>query len=161
MDNSIVKTDETNNLFSGLPNEIMDSISAAKRRMVLLYITGAYTQQRIAEIIGVSKTTIHNWLLEPAVQTVISVIQEKEFEQIQSSLSALKHKAVQTMCDLMDSNMDTVRYQAAKDILDRGGHKASQQIKVEKTVTTREEQLKDLMSSTLVDVEEFETIDGR
>lgn len=152
-------TDETNIVFSGLPNEIMETVSAAKRRMILLYITGSYTQKRIAEIIGVTETTIHNWLLDPAVQAIIKEIQAKEFEQIQSSLSALKFKAVQTMSDLMESNMDTVKYQAAKDILDRGGHKASQQIKVEKTVTTREEQLKDLMATTLVDVEEFETID--
>ena len=63
----------------------------------------------------------------------------------------MKNKAVSTLYELLDSTMDTVRYQAAKDILDRGGHKAQQSIKVDKTVTTREEQLKSLIDMTISD----------
>lgn len=53
------------------------------------------------------------------------------------------------MEDLLDSNMDNVRFQAAKDILDRGGLKAQQSIKVDKTVTNLEQQLADLAEYTI------------
>ena len=117
----------------------------------MLYLTGQYTQKKIAEIVGVSNTTIREWLLDPSVQAVVKEIQSREFVKINNDLNALKNKAVSTLYELLDSTMDTVRYQAAKDILDRGGHKAQQSIKVDKTVTTREEQLKSLIDMTISD----------
>lgn len=138
-------------LFSGLPSELVESLTPAKIRMIMLYLTGQYTQKKIAEIVGVSNTTIREWLLDPSVQAVIKEIQSREFVKINNDLNALKNKAVSTLYELLDSTMDTVRYQAAKDILDRGGHKAQQSIKVDKTVTTREEQLKSLIDMTISD----------
>lgn len=138
-------------LFSGLPSELVESLTPAKIRMIMLYLTGQYTQKKIAEIVGVSNTTVREWLLDPSVQAVIKEIQSREFVKINNDLNALKNKAVSTLYELLDSTMDTVRYQAAKDILDRGGHKAQQSIKVDKTVTTREEQLKSLIDMTISD----------
>lgn len=151
---------EDTNIFSGLPAEITDSLTPAKMRMIMLYLTGQYTQKKIADIVGVSVTTIREWLLDENIQTVVKQIQQKEFVKINNDLNALKNKAVSTLYELLDSTMDTVRYQAAKDILDRGGHKAQQSIKVNKTVTTREEQLKDLINMTMgtgdvIDVEDY------
>ena len=48
------------------------------------------------------------------------------------------------MDDLLDSPIDQVRYNASKDILDRTGHKPMQSIKVDKTVTNIEQQLRNL-----------------
>lgn len=138
-------------LFSGLPSELVESLTPAKIRMIMLYLTGQYTQKKIAEIVGVSNTTVREWLLDSSVQAVIKEIQSREFVKINNDLNALKNKAVSTLYELLDSTMDTVRYQAAKDILDRGGHKAQQSIKVDKTVTTREEQLKSLIDMTISD----------
>ena len=138
-------------LFSGLPSELVESLTPAKIRMIMLYLTGQYTQKKIAEIVGVSNTTVREWLLDPSVQAVIKEIQSREFVKINNDLNALKNKAVSTLYELLDSTMDTVRNQAAKDILDRGGHKAQQSIKVDKTVTTREEQLKSLIDMTISD----------
>ena len=138
-------------LFSGLPSELVESLTPAKIRMIMLYLTGQYTQKKIAEIVGVSNTTIREWLLDPSIQAVVKEIQSREFVKINNDLNALKNKAVSTLYELLDSTMDTVRYQAAKDILDRGGHKAQQSIKVDKTVTTREEQLKSLIDMTISD----------
>lgn len=138
-------------LFSGLPSELVESLTPAKIRMIMLYLTGQYTQKKIAEIVGVSNTTVREWLLDPSVQAVVKEIQSREFVKINNDLNALKNKAVSTLYELLDSTMDTVRYQAAKDILDRGGHKAQQSIKVDKTVTTREEQLKSLIDMTISD----------
>lgn len=126
-------------IFSGLT-----PLPPAKSRLVLMYLTGRYSQKKMGEIIGVSANTISAWLMQPEVQEMIGEIQKREFNIIESSLKTMRLKAVDTMGDLMESPMDGVRFQAAKDVLDRTGHKPVQQVKVEKTVTTIEEKLKSL-----------------
>ena len=93
--------DEKNNkavaeesLFSGLPSELVESLTPAKIRMIMLYLTGQYTQKKIAEIVGVSNTTVREWLLDPSVQAVVKEIQSREFVKINNDLNALKNKAV-------------------------------------------------------------------
>ena len=136
-------------IFSGLPEEIMLKLTPAKMQLVNLYLTGNYSQQRIATILGISPTTVRSWLLDENIQSVIKELQSRELALIQSNLNVLRYKAIDTMEDLLDSNMDNVRFQAAKDILDRGGLKAQQSIKVDKTVTNLEQQLADLAEYTI------------
>lgn len=148
-DNKIVSlnTDETpeqESLFSGLPQEVVDKLTPAKMRMISMYLTGMYSQGHIAKVIGVSANTIRAWLMSDEVQTLISIMQEKEFNLIESRLKSMRYKALDTMDDLLDSPIDQVRYNASKDILDRTGHKPQQTIKVDKTVTNIEQQLKQL-----------------
>ena len=146
-DNKIVSTNETpeqESLFSGLPQEIVDKLTPAKMRMISMYLTGMYSQGHIAKVIGVSANTIRAWLMSDEVQTLISIMQEKEFNLIESRLKSMRYKALDTMDDLLDSPIDQVRYNASKDILDRTGHKPQQTIKVDKTVTNIEQQLKQL-----------------
>jgi len=131
----------TESLFSGLPQELMQTLTPAKVRMIMLWLTGQYTQRKIAQIIGISEDTVRVWLLDPAVQAVTKELQSREFAMIDSNLKALSNKALQTMNDLLESNMDNVRFQAAKDLLDRAGHKPQQSIKVDKTVTNLEQTL--------------------
>lgn len=143
-------------LFSGLPEEIMQTLTPAKVRMILLHLTGQYNQVKIAKIIGVSDNTIRSWLVDPNVQLVVKELQAREFAVVDSTLKAMRYKALSTMDELLESDMDNVRYQAAKDVLDRGGHKAQQNIKVEKTVTSVEQQLASLVDFT---IDESEVID--
>lgn len=146
-DNKIISTNETpeqESLFSGLPQEVVDKLTPAKMRMISMYLTGLYSQGHIAKVIGVSANTIRAWLMSDEVQTLISIMQEKEFNLIESRLKSMRYKALDTMDDLLDSPIDQVRYNASKDILDRTGHKPQQTIKVDKTVTNIEQQLKQL-----------------
>lgn len=146
-DNKIVSTNESSeqeSLFSGLPQEVVDKLTPAKMRMISMYLTGMYSQGHIAKVIGVSANTIRAWLMSDEVQTLISIMQEKEFNLIESRLKSMRYKALDTMDDLLDSPIDQVRYNASKDILDRTGHKPQQTIKVDKTVTNIEQQLKQL-----------------
>ena len=146
-DNKIVSTNETpeqESLFSGLPQEVVDKLTPAKMRMISMYLTGMYSQGHIAKVIGVSANTIRAWLVSDEVQALISIMQEKEFNLIESRLKSMRYKALDTMDDLLDSPIDQVRYNASKDILDRTGHKPQQTIKVDKTVTNIEQQLKQL-----------------
>lgn len=147
---------EEESLFSGLPAEVMQSMTPARNRMVMLYLTGMYTKGEIAKIIGVSHNTITAWLMNPSVQAVIAELQKREFAVIESKLKSMRNKAVDTMGELMDSPMENVRFSAAKDVLDRSGHKAQQNIKVDKTVTTIEQQLQQLADFT---IDESEIID--
>lgn len=146
-DNKIVSTNESpeqESLFSGLPQEVVDKLTPAKMRMISMYLTGLYSQGHIAKVIGVSANTIRAWLMSDEVQALISIMQEKEFNLIESRLKSMRYKALDTMDDLLDSPIDQVRYNASKDILDRTGHKPQQTIKVDKTVTNIEQQLKQL-----------------
>ena len=146
-DNKIISTNESpeqESLFSGLPQEVVDKLTPAKMRMISMYLTGMYSQGHIAKVIGVSANTIRAWLMSDEVQALISIMQEKEFNLIESRLKSMRYKALDTMDDLLDSPIDQVRYNASKDILDRTGHKPQQTIKVDKTVTNIEQQLKQL-----------------
>lgn len=145
-DNDVV---EQESIFSGLPEEILISLTPAKMQLVNLYLTGNYSQNKIATILGIAPTTVRAWLIDENIQRVIKELQSRELSLIQSDLNALRHKAIDTMEDLLNSNMDNVRFQAAKDILDRGGLKAEQSIKVDKTVTTLEQQLSELAEYTI------------
>lgn len=147
---------EDGNIFSGLPSEALAKLTPAKNRLILLYITGQYKIPRLAEIVGISENTARAWLLQPEVQMVIKELQTREFEIIDSSLKALRMKAIETMKALTDSPMDAVRFQASKDILDRTGHKAVTEMKIDKTVRNIEQQLKDIADLT---IDESEVID--
>lgn len=143
----------TESLFDGIPEEILSSLTPQKTRMITLYLTGLYTQTKIAKIIGVNESTIRIWLNQPAVQSVIKELQAREFALVDARLKAMRYKALDTMDDLLDSPDDRVKFSASKDILDRTGHKAAQAIKVDKTVTTIEQQLKDIVDFSIDDAE--------
>ena len=75
-------------------------------------------------------------------------------------LKALTNKAVNRLSALTDSPIDGVALQAVKDILDRTGHKAKQEIKVDKTVRTFEERLSEVIDKTIdIDFEMIEDDD--
>lgn len=141
--------DEQESLFSGLPEEVRKALTPAHMRAVNYYLTGCYTYKQIGAILGVSAGTVKAWLVKPEIQYAIKELQAREFYLTQANLFSLRNKAVDTMNDLLDSNMDNVRFQAAKDILDRGGLKATQNIKVDKTVTTLEQQMATLAEFTI------------
>jgi len=158
-DKTALATTDNDSLFSGLSEDIVDGLSPAKTRMIMMYLTGHYTQKKLGQIIGVSENTIRTWLLDPNVQTVIKELQQREFAVVDSQLKALRYKAIDTMNGLLESDMDNVRFQAAKDILDRGGHKPQQSIKVDKTITTLEQQLSALADFTIEDAEVIDISD--
>lgn len=145
--------EQDDSLFSGLPQEYVEKLTPAKSRFIMLYLTGLYSQKKIAQIIGVSETTLRMWQMQEPVQMVMKELQQREFEVIDSKLKAMRYKALNTLDNLLESPDDRVKYSATKDILDRTGHKAAQSIKVDKTVTTIEQQLQQLADFTIDDSE--------
>ena len=128
------------------------------QRFVHLYLTGQYNQTQIAQILEVHKNTINQWLKREDVGMAIKEYQQMEHEMYDVQIKAMRMKAIQKMNDLMDSPIDGIAFQACKDILDRTGHKAKNEIKVDKTVKTIEVQLNELADSLINDVE-FKVLD--
>ena len=138
-------------LLSDLPEELVKTITPIKMHVINLYVTGCYTPKNICTQVGIHYNTYRRWMLEEGVQTIIRIIQERQLTMTQADLNNLRGKAVKKMEDLLDSNMDNVAFQAARDILDRTGMKSEQKINVQKTVTTLEQQMKDLADFTISD----------
>ena len=123
------------------------------QRFVHLYLTGQYNQTQIAQILEVHKNTINQWLKREDVGIAIKEYQQMEHEMYDVQIKAMRMKAIEKMNDLMDSPIDGIAFQACKDILDRTGHKAKNEIKIDKTVKTIEMQLNDLANEIITDVD--------
>lgn len=123
------------------------------QRFVHLYLTGQYTNRQLAQLIEVHENTISGWLKRDDVNIAIREYQAMEHEMIDVQIKAMRMKAIQKMNDLMESPIDGIAFQACKDILDRTGHKAKNEIKVDKTVKTIEVQLQELASELITDVD--------
>ena len=123
------------------------------QRFVHLYLTGQYNQTQLAQLLEVHKNTINSWLKREDVNIAIKEYQAMEHEMIDVQIKAMRMKEIEKMNELMDSPIDGIAFQACKDILDRTGHKAKNEIKVDKTVKTIEMQLSDLAENLITDVE--------
>ena len=123
------------------------------QRFVHLYLTGQYNQTQLAQLLEVHKNTINSWLKRDDVNIAIKEYQAMEHEMIDVQIKAMRMKAIEKMNELMDSPIDGIAFQACKDILDRTGHKAKNEIKVDKTVKTIEMQLNDLAENLITDVD--------
>ena len=135
-----------------MSNEIQ-MLEPKLQRFVHLYLTGQYNQTQLAQLLEVHKNTINSWLKREDVNIAIKEYQAMEHEMIDVQIKAMRMKAIEKMNELMDSPIDGIAFQACKDILDRTGHKAKNEIKVDKTVKTIEMQLNDLAENLITDVD--------
>ena len=123
------------------------------QRFVHMYLTGKYNHRQLAEIFEVHENTINSWLKRDDVMMAIREYQSLEHEMFDIQIKSMRMKAIEKMNELMDSPIDGIAFQACKDILDRTGHKAKNEIKVDKTVKTIEMQLNDLAENLITDVD--------
>lgn len=123
------------------------------QRFVHLYLTGKYNHRQLAEMLEVHENTINKWLRRDDVKTSIREYQSLEHEMFDIQIKSMRMKAIEKMNELMDSPIDGIAFQACKDILDRTGHKAKNEIKVDKTVKTIEVQMQELADELITDVD--------
>lgn len=133
-------------------------LSQKMQRFVHLYMTGNYTLVKLAELLDVHPNTLSNWLKRKDVKSIISDMERTTHDIVAVQLNALTLKSVAKLSQLIDSPIDGVAYQAVRDVLDRAGHKPKQEIKIDKTVTTYEQKLKNLIDN-VIDIEEYEVED--
>ena len=123
------------------------------QRFVNLYVTGLYSNAKLAEVLDIHPNTISKWLKRNDVRDVIADMQADQFELTSNNMKALTQKAVDRLHDLLDSSIDGVALQAVNTILDRTGHKAVQRVEKNVTVKTYEEKLNRLIDATVVDAD--------
>ena len=138
------------------------ALKPAHQRFIHMYISGQYKVNEIAELLSVTPQTIRLWLKKPEIKSLIDEIQTDEDEVVRQQLKAIRVTALQKMRQLLNSPVDGIAYQAARDILDRTGHKAptKQETKTEIHVTF-EDQLKSVIKQIdapeeFIEVEDYE-----
>ena len=136
---------------AGIESYDITTLEPKQQRFIHTYLTGQYKLVDIAELLNVHVSTVSAWMRKKEVQWLIKDYQKAEHDIVASSLKALQLKAVNKMSDLIDSPIDGIAYQASKDVLDRGGHKPQQNIKIDKTVISFEKKLNDLITGVMGD----------
>jgi predicted transcriptional regulator len=114
---------------------LISRYSALKNKLVHLFLSGQYTQSQIARILNVSPSAVYNWLSSPEVKKAIEAYQQEEDVIINSSLKALRSKAIQKASELMDADNEMVASIMVRDVLDRTGHKAAEKKQVDINMT--------------------------
>lgn len=117
------------------------------QRLAYLFVSGCYSLRQTARIMKCSEATVKKTLKTPFALKIINEYQEEEKQEIDMSLKALRAKALDKYNELLDDDNSLVKFNVAKDIFDRTGHKP----KDDKNVTvsiTYEEKLKNLMNGT-------------
>ena len=122
-------------------------------RAVQLFLAGGHTRAEIGNMLGVQAATVSKWLNNPDVKLYMKEFQAEEAKIIKARMHASSASALDKMVKLLDSPIDGVALQAAKDLLDRAGHKPKQEVKKEVTVKTFEQQLGELVGDEFIDVE--------
>lgn len=122
----------------------ISSKTILKQRLAQLYCLGNYSEKDIASILMVSVSTIRKMLKDGEVMDMITEYQAEEKQIIDSKLKALSNKATDALFELLDSDEDSVRLQAVKDVLDRTGHKADNNSNINVNISY-EQQLQNLI----------------
>ena len=154
-----MSTNEAKSTLNPSANEIepIFTLEPKQQRFVHLYTTGQYTMQKMAELLEVHPNTLGKWLKREDVKNAVSDITLAVHDQVATDIKMLTLKASRKLHELIDSPIDGVALQAVNTILDRAGHKSKQEIKIDKTVTTVEEKMKQLIDSTIdAEYEEIE-----
>ena len=132
---------------------LITTLNTKQQRFIHMYMTGQYSYNKIAQLLEVHPNTILKWSKRKDVQACIAELQESTHVMVATSLKNLTLQATDKLRELMNSPIDGVALQAVKDVLDRAGHKSKQEIKIDKTVTTIEQKMKELIDSTIIDAE--------
>ena len=93
-----------------------------------LMVLGTYTQREISKEIKVSEQTICSWKKNDEFM-------EEYNRLVRGCIQSLASRALRTMIELLDATSESVRYNAAKDILDRAGFKPEENLTIKNTAT--------------------------
>lgn len=85
------------------------------QKAILMLFEGSLKRREIADELKVSEQTLYNWLKDEDFTKAYD-------EYVQQIMGKSSGKALNTMLTLMNARSEMVRFNAAKDILDRGGY---------------------------------------
>ena len=127
------------------------------QRFIHLYLTGQYTNVKIAELLDIHPNTIYAWMSRDDVKECLAQMQKVQHEMVSTQMQSMTLKAMERLNSLIDSPIDGVALNAVNTLLDRTGHKQAQKIEKNVTVRTFEEKLNSLADAT---IEDAEIVDG-
>ena len=130
-----------------LEDSKMKLLNPRQQRFIHLYLSGQYQIKQIAELLNMSLSGVRGWLKNPDIKAIIEEIQADEDDIVRQGLKAIRLSALYKMQRLLESPIDGIAYQAARDILDRTGHKAptKNETKIDVAITF-EQQLQEAIS---------------
>lgn len=134
------------------------SLHPKMQRFVHLYCTGQYSLMKLSQLLNLNPNTLSQWARRDDVRKVMAKMQASTHEVVATNIKALAVSATEKLRELINSPIDGVALQAVKDVLDRTGHRPEHRIKVDKTVTTIEEKMKNLIDRTILEAE-YEIVD--
>lgn len=147
-----------------LEDSQMKLLNPRQQRFIHLYLSGQYTIKQAAELLNMSISGVRAWLRNPEIKAIIDEIQAEEDDIVRQGLKAIRLSALYKMQNLLNSPVDGIAYQAARDILDRTGHKAptKQETKVDVAITF-EQQLREAIGHVnkpeeFIEVENYEVV---
>ena len=105
------------------------ALNQRQLRAVELMVYQQMRKQDIAAELGVTPSTISQWVKKPEFDEALK-------NEMYRAFQPLAYKARQKIGELIDSGNDQVALAASKDILDRAGFGATQ--KVDQTVTNKD-----------------------
>lgn len=105
------------------------AMASKMEKAIHLMVYTTLTQREIAEKLDVCEETISRWKNRDDFKS-------KKKEEEREFLFELTSPAMRTMRELLNSNSDYVRFQAAQDILDRTGYKPTDKQEVDINLPT-------------------------
>lgn len=104
-------------------------LNKKQKKCIELMVSGDMSQNEIAKTIGVIPGTISDWKKKDEFR--------EEYNRANKIvINSLVPKAVQTVKSLLNADSEQVRLAAAKDVLDRAGYKAQDDIKLNANITS-------------------------
>ena len=98
-----------------------------QKKCIELLITGNLTQADVARELKITEQTICNWKKDPEFCA--------ELERLtREKLRGMAPRAARVLGELLSSESDNVRLNAARDILDRAGFKAEEKLTLSGTL---------------------------
>lgn len=98
-------------------------LSSKQKKCVKMLIEGTFTQKEIAEAVKITEQTLCNWKKDAGFMEYYN-------EQIKQGIISLTAAALQTQKKLLNAKSEMVRFQVSKDILDRAGFAAEDNINI-------------------------------
>lgn len=103
-------------------------LSKKQLKCLELMVLGTHTQKQIAQEVKVSEQTICSWKKNDEFMDEYNRL-------VRGCIQSLASRALRTLIELLDASSESVRYNVAKDILDRAGFKPEEKVTINETVS--------------------------
>lgn len=122
---------------------MLKELRSQHRNIIQMSFNG-YSNNEIAERLGMAHTTVSTILRSPLGQAYLNGLQDRAHEatlDVRKKLVSLNKAALDTFTRLLDPREKkvphSVQFNAAKDVLDRNGYKAPDRLNIDMTLQTK------------------------